>query len=145
MMQIVWLSRASIAREKAIEWIAKENLTAALNQLDEIEQQVDLLVAHPKLGRIGRVKGTRELVISRTPFIIYKAPAGAVFECGSHREVYDFCFAKKVSKATTAERDFPADKRSGGCGTRFAQTGSKKSRTVCSSHRRGWKGLQTRW
>jgi toxin ParE1/3/4 len=70
MMQIVWLSRARIAREKAIEWIAKENLTAALNQLDEIERQVDLLVAHPKLGRIGRVKGTRELVISRTPFIV---------------------------------------------------------------------------
>ena len=69
-MQIVWLSRARIAREKAIEWIAEENLTAALNQLDEIERQVDLLVAHPKLGRIGRVKGTRELVISRTPFIV---------------------------------------------------------------------------
>lgn len=61
-MQIVWLSRARIAREKAI--------TTALNQLDEIERQVDLLVAHPKLGRIGRVKGTRELVISRTPFIV---------------------------------------------------------------------------
>lgn len=69
-MQIVWLSRARIARENAIEWIAKENLTAALNQLDEIERQVDLLVTHPKLGRIGRIKGTRELVISRTSFIV---------------------------------------------------------------------------
>ncbi|PHU99802.1 type II toxin-antitoxin system RelE/ParE family toxin [Iodobacter sp. BJB302] len=68
-MRIVWLTRARVARENAIEFIAQENLTAALNQLDEIERQVDLLLDHPKLGRAGRVKGTRELVVSRTPFI----------------------------------------------------------------------------
>ena len=68
-MRIVWLTRARIARENAIEFIAKENQTAALNQLDEIERQVDLLLEHPKLARAGRVKGTRELVVSRTPFI----------------------------------------------------------------------------
>ena len=28
-----------------------------------------MLLQHPKMGRAGRVKGTRELVISRTPFI----------------------------------------------------------------------------
>lgn len=68
-MRIVWLTRARIARENAIEFIAQENSIAALHQLDEIEHQIDLLVEHPKLGRPGRVKGTRELVISRTPFI----------------------------------------------------------------------------
>ena len=68
-MRIVWLIRARIARENSIEFIAQENLTAALNQLNEIERQVDLLLDHPKLGRAGRVKGTRELVVSRTSFI----------------------------------------------------------------------------
>lgn len=68
-MRIVWLTRARLARENAIEFIAQENPIAALYQLDEIEHQIDLLVDHPKLGRSGRVKGTRELVISRTPFI----------------------------------------------------------------------------
>ncbi len=75
-MRIVWLTRARIAREMAIEWIAQENPTAALNQLDEIERQVDLLLDHPKLGRAGRVKGTRELVVSRTPFIALYRIAG---------------------------------------------------------------------
>jgi toxin ParE1/3/4 len=69
-MRIVWLTRARIARENAIEFIAQENPTAALNQLGEIERQIDLLVDHPKLGRAGRVKGKRELVVNRTPFIV---------------------------------------------------------------------------
>lgn len=56
-------------REAAINYIAQDNVQAALNQLDEIERQTGLLVTQPKMGRVGRVKGTRELVISRTPFI----------------------------------------------------------------------------
>jgi len=35
----------------------------------EIERQTDLLADHPLMGREDRVKGTRELVIGRTPFI----------------------------------------------------------------------------
>jgi toxin ParE1/3/4 len=38
--------------------------------LDEaIERQTDLLALYPQLGRPGRVKGTRELIISGSPFI----------------------------------------------------------------------------
>ena len=43
---------------------------AAAEQDEEIEHQVDMLMQHPKMGRPGRMKGTRELVISRTPFIV---------------------------------------------------------------------------
>ncbi|MEI8119137.1 MAG: type II toxin-antitoxin system RelE/ParE family toxin [Methylophilaceae bacterium] len=53
-----------------MDYIAKDNLSAALSQLDEIEGQTDRLADYPKLGRPGRVKGTRELVVSRTPFIV---------------------------------------------------------------------------
>lgn len=68
-MRVVWTAAARAAREAAIEYIAQDSLTAALSQLDEIERQTDRLAEHPKLGRVGRVRGTRELVISRTPFI----------------------------------------------------------------------------
>ena len=68
-MQVVWTEPARLARASAIDYIAQDSPTAALNQLDEIEKQTDRLAEHPKLGRLGRVKGTRELVIARTPFL----------------------------------------------------------------------------
>jgi len=40
---------------------------------------VNQLAQHPKMGRPGRVKGTRELVISGTPFVvIYRLKARRV-------------------------------------------------------------------
>lgn len=69
-MELVWTPRARRARQAAIDYIAQDNPVAALGQLDEIERQTDMLVLHPEMGRPGRVDGTRELVISRTPFIV---------------------------------------------------------------------------
>jgi toxin ParE1/3/4 len=68
-MHVSWTPRARAEREAAIDYIAQDNPLAALDQLDEIEQQTSLLNTQPKMGRVGRVKGTRELVINRTPFI----------------------------------------------------------------------------
>ena len=53
-----------------LEYIAADNPLAAIDQDKEIERQVNMLLQHPKMGRPGRVKGTRELVISHTPFVI---------------------------------------------------------------------------
>lgn len=47
-----------------------ENPAVALQQLDEIARQIDLLVQFPEMGRLGRIADTRELVINRTPFIL---------------------------------------------------------------------------
>ena len=69
-MQVQWTVKAGSDRENAINTIAEDSLIAALSQLDEIERQTDRLADYPKLGRPGRVKGTRELVVNRTPFII---------------------------------------------------------------------------
>ena len=45
----------------------------------EIELQVELLTQHADLGRLGRVVGTRELVIDGTPFVVaYKTEDVAV-------------------------------------------------------------------
>lgn len=78
-MRVEWTPRAGSDRENPIDYIAQDSPAAALNQLDEIEEQTDRLADYPKLGRPGRVKGTRELVVSRTPFIVvYRIRSGAV-------------------------------------------------------------------
>lgn len=69
-MRIEWLPRARAARTEAIEYIARDNPRAALGQLDEIEKQTDMLIEQPEMGRPGRIEGTRELVVGRTPFIV---------------------------------------------------------------------------
>jgi len=64
-----WLPTAKQDFEDIVEYIAADNPIAAIEQVDEIEEQTSLLTSHPKIGRPGRVKGTRELVIVRTPYI----------------------------------------------------------------------------
>ena len=79
-MQVQWTVSAGLDREAAIDYMAKYNLSAALNQLDEIEWQTDRLADYPKLGRPGRVKGTRELVVNRTPFIVVYRIKGEIVQ-----------------------------------------------------------------
>ncbi len=69
-MIINWLPEASRNRFEQLDYIAQDNPLAAADQDDKIERQVNMLYEYPKLGRPGRVKGTRELVISRTPFVL---------------------------------------------------------------------------
>jgi toxin ParE1/3/4 len=69
-MRLAWTARARRARTAAIDYIAQDSPQAALAQLGAIEQQIKSLPDHPALGRPGRVAGTRELVINRTPFIL---------------------------------------------------------------------------
>jgi toxin ParE1/3/4 len=68
-LKLVWLPRAIANRDAQLDYIAQDNPKAAIEQGDRIAQQIRQLIAHPELGRPGRKQGTRELVISRTPFI----------------------------------------------------------------------------
>jgi toxin ParE1/3/4 len=43
---------------------------AAARMVERMPSAVDQLASHPALGRLGRVPGTRELVISGTPYIV---------------------------------------------------------------------------
>ena len=69
-MIIDWLPEAIRNRFDQLDYIADDTPLAAADQDDEIDRQVNLLQDHPKMGRPGRVKGTRELVISSTPFVL---------------------------------------------------------------------------
>lgn len=69
-MNLDWLPEADRNRFEQLDYIAQDNPLAAIGQDEEIERQVNMLMLHPKIGRSGRLKGTRELVISRTPFVV---------------------------------------------------------------------------
>jgi toxin ParE1/3/4 len=61
------LARADLA--ELVAYIANDNPDAAYRVHDEIRKQTSLLSTFPELGRPGRVRGTRELVITGTPYI----------------------------------------------------------------------------
>jgi toxin ParE1/3/4 len=65
-----WLRRAPRDLENAHACVAGDNPAAARRLIDQIEEGAELLSGHPGLGRTGRVRGTRELVIAGTPFIV---------------------------------------------------------------------------
>jgi toxin ParE1/3/4 len=67
---VEWLPLANKNRFEQLDYIAQDNPIAAISQDEEVEHQVDMLINHPQMGRLGRKRGTRELVISRTPFVV---------------------------------------------------------------------------
>jgi|GEM_PF-4514993 len=68
-MRLEWLAQALHDFDEIIDYIAKDSPVAAMEQGDKIERQVAGLLDNHLLGRPGRVKGTRELVIARTSYI----------------------------------------------------------------------------
>lgn len=78
-MKLEWLPRALHDFEEIIDYIADDNPLAAIEQGDEIENQLTRLLDNKHLGHPGRVKGTREMVIARTPYIVaYRVKKDAI-------------------------------------------------------------------
>ncbi|MCX7086567.1 MAG: type II toxin-antitoxin system RelE/ParE family toxin [Methylococcales bacterium] len=69
-MFIYWQERAEIEIGDVLEYIAQDSINAAYSVYEAIRNQVSVLGEYPEIGRIGRVKGTRELVITATPYIV---------------------------------------------------------------------------
>lgn len=69
-MQIVWTEPALHDLAAARAYIARDNLPAADEQVVRVMAAVADLLQFPQIGRPGRREGTRELVISRTPYIV---------------------------------------------------------------------------
>lgn len=72
-MIVRWLPSAIHDRDVQLDYLGERNPRAAIDQGDRIEHQVGQLLDYPEMGRLGRIEGTRELVVSGTPFIaIYR-------------------------------------------------------------------------
>ena len=69
-MEIFWTQTAEKNLDYIQEYIAADNPSAALQTVLDIIRAVSLLQDHPAMGRVGRVFNTRELIISKTPYIV---------------------------------------------------------------------------
>lgn len=70
-MRLFWTPEALDDRREIYDYIEADNPRAALT-LDELfSEKVRNLIDHPGLGRIGRITGTRELVVHKNYILIY--------------------------------------------------------------------------
>jgi plasmid stabilization system protein ParE len=60
--QIRWTTEASQQFVNAVRHIQKDNLSAAQIVAQAVVDRIEKLATFPSLGRLGEVKGTRELV-----------------------------------------------------------------------------------
>jgi addiction module RelE/StbE family toxin len=71
-MKLVWASRAVLARNDLIDYIAADNVPAALEVDDTISAATFRLAEFPLLGKPGRIDSTRELVIHQCYILVYE-------------------------------------------------------------------------
>ncbi len=68
-MKVRWLKAATVSLRMIHRWIATENPQAAKRVAARIESAVDGLATFPNSGRVGKIPGTRELVIPGLPYL----------------------------------------------------------------------------
>lgn len=79
-MRIVWTLTAIRDLVQIRRYIERDNPLAASSVAAQILKSVNRLVDHPQMGRLGRLSGTRELVISKTPYVVPYRVQGETIE-----------------------------------------------------------------
>jgi len=69
---IEWRSLASAERADLFDYIAADNPAAAFELDDKMGRLTDALSAHPELYKAGRVRGTREMVLTPNYVLVYR-------------------------------------------------------------------------
>ncbi|HEX2891506.1 type II toxin-antitoxin system RelE/ParE family toxin [Vineibacter terrae] len=93
-MRVIWSSPALDDIEAAHRYISLDNPIAAKRLVERIFTAAARLKDLPEMGRIGRRQGTRELVVTGTPYII-------MYEFGDQRV--------EVLRVMHGARRWPAD------------------------------------
>jgi toxin ParE1/3/4 len=75
-VRLEWSIFAQGDRDAIFDYIEQDSPRAAITVDARIRVQIDSLARFPKSGRSGRIEGTRELVIQRTPYIAAYRIAG---------------------------------------------------------------------
>jgi plasmid stabilization system protein ParE len=69
-LPVVWTSPANVQLAGLHEYIAESNEPAADQQAVILLNATNNLSGFPEMGRPGRRRGTRELVVNGTPYIV---------------------------------------------------------------------------
>ncbi|WP_271068984.1 type II toxin-antitoxin system RelE/ParE family toxin [Caulobacter sp. NIBR1757] len=69
-MKSIWSGAARRDVLGLAEFLSERSSTAAARILRAIYARTDRLAREPLLGRVGRMEGTRERVVPRTPYLI---------------------------------------------------------------------------
>lgn len=78
-MRVEWLPEAQRGLAAQLEWVAERDPWAAVDLGEAVHAAVGRLADHPAMGRPGRLAGTRELVVTGTPYaVVYQLEAAAV-------------------------------------------------------------------
>ena len=72
MIKLEWLELARGDLLGIVNYISDDNPDAAQRLKNDIESKIEQLLDFPKLGRTGRIDGTRELVALANYIIVYQ-------------------------------------------------------------------------
>lgn len=70
-MKMRWTAIAADDLKSSHEYLSDHAPGHADATVERILSSIDVLEQYPNLGRPGRLEGTRELVITGTPFIVF--------------------------------------------------------------------------
>jgi toxin ParE1/3/4 len=77
-LTVRWRPVAEADRDRIIDYIAQDDPVAAIDLGDAIDRRVAGLPKQPKLYRMGRVKGTREMVVHPNYIVVYRIVRGEI-------------------------------------------------------------------
>ena len=78
-MKLLWTRRALAEIDEIFAYVAADSPIAAEHVALLIEAKARFLIDQPYMGRSGRVDGTREFVVTGTPYILpYRVRDGRV-------------------------------------------------------------------
>ncbi len=77
-MKVRWRPAAEADRDGIVDYIAQDDPVAAIDLGDAIDRRVTALPNQPKLYRVGRVRGTREMVVHPNYIVVYRIVRGEI-------------------------------------------------------------------
>ena len=78
-MRVMWTPEAEQDRYDIWDYIATDNPLAAAQMDALFSDAAAILAEHPKMGRAGKIPGTRELIPHASYRLVYEIDADSVF------------------------------------------------------------------